>query len=497
MAAGILCLVLGATVLPGIVFAASEVRDPHVAGAFYPSDPKELSGMIDDFLAKAPNHEKLSGDVVAIIVPHAGYKYSGQVAAYAYKLLAGLKFDTVILLGPYHEEFFPGASIWSSGYWKTPLGRVPVDSALAKDILKGSSQFDFIPKAHLTEHSLEVQLPFLQKVLKDFKIVPVAVSDPFAENRRLLAEAIVKSIAHKKVLIIASTDLSHYYPDKVAREKDALTLDLVSKKDATALSRELYLNHAEMCGSAAVLALLEIANLLGNTEIEILKYATSGDVAEERERVVGYSAMVLYKKQPGGGTRDGTLDEKQQKELLRIARESVRNYVKDGKRLEILVNDPALEEPRAVFVTLRKRGALRGCIGRVLAEEPLYLAVRNMAIESAVSDSRFQPVGIEELADLTFEVSILSLPKKAKSPDEIRMGEDGVVLKSGGHSGVFLPKVAEETGWEKEEFLNELCSQKAGLAPDCWKDPATELYTFTAQDFGEMETVTLVKAKKD
>ncbi len=469
---------------------AQEIREPYVAGSFYPSDKDELNRMIDHFLAKVPDQNKETDDLVALIVPHAGYRYSGQVAAYAYKRLVGLSFDTVILIGPFHKALFYGASVWKSGVWKTPLGDVEVDSELAESISKENKEFKFIPQAHLTEHSLEVQIPFLQKVLKNFKIVPIVVSDPSLENCRLLSSAILKSISdsHKKILIIASTDMSHYHPDEIAQKMDQAVLDSLAKGDLEELFGTLSSEKGELCGGAATLTLLEIAKLISSTEVHILKHATSGDVTGDKSSVVGYSASVIYKKQNMTENRGGNmLSEAQQKQLLKIARQAIETYLATGQSPEPAVDDSFLREPRAVFVTLRKGDALRGCIGRTVAVEPLYLAVRNMAIESATHDFRFEPVRREELKDLTIEISALSPPQKVKSADEIVMGKHGVTVVRGNRSGVFLPKVATETGWSREEFLNELCFRKAGLSPDAWKDPATELYVFTAQDFGETE----------
>ena len=481
-------LLLGIFLFSG-ASAVEDIRYPAVAGAFYPADKAELSAMIDGFLTKAPSNKEMiaNGNIAAIIVPHAGYAYSGQVAAYAYKMLSGLQFDTVILLGPYHEALFHGASVWRSGYWSTPLGSIPVDSELADAISKKDNSFKFLPENHFKEHSLEVELPFLQKVLKDFKIVPITVSDPSLENCKRLAKAIFKSITGKKVLIVTSTDMSHYYPDAKARKMDQLTLELLRKKDSSGLLTESYLGNSELCGIAATVTLLEIIKLMRNVELQVLKYANSGDVTGEKDKVVGYGASVVYTVNDPPKNRSGVLDKNQEKELLKIARKTIEGYIGEGRVPEFEVSDPLLKENRAVFVTLRKQGELRGCIGRTSREEPLYLAVRHMAIESATRDPRFEPVRPDEIKDLSIEISVLSVPEKIRSVDEIVMSKHGVIVSNGSQGGVFLPKVADETGWGKEEFLNELCSQKAGLPPNCWKDPATELYTFTAQDFGENE----------
>ena len=471
-----------------LTFAAG-ARYAYVSGAFYPSDKEELSSMIDGFLSKAPEDRALAGGAIqALIVPHAGYIYSGQTAAYGYKLLLSRHFDTVVLVGPYHKGAFNGASIWKSGEWQTPLGEVPVDENLATAIAGESGVFNFTEDAHATEHSLEVQIPFLQKALKNFKIVPILVSDPAPHNTQALAQAIYKHIQGKNVLVIASTDMSHYYEDSTARQMDSLTLDLVEKQDTRSLLREMERKKSELCGLAATLTVLEVSRLMGNTQVQLLNYSNSGDATGDKSRVVGYGAFAVYSEaqnQTFLRNQSEAFSSEQGKELLRIARQTVESYVSTGKVPEFSVKDPALQKDGAAFVTLTKQGNLRGCIGSLAAREPLYLSVKNMAVQSASSDPRFSPVRPEELKDIKVEISVLSAPKKVRGAEEIVIGKHGVILKNLFASGVFLPKVATETGWSKEEFLSELCSQKAGLPRDCWQDPATELYTFTSQDFSE------------
>ena len=481
----ILCLGLLVYLPSPPAFSAGEVREPQVAGGFYPADPQELDRMIKAFLSNVRDSPRVDEEIGAVIVPHAGYVYSGQVAAYAYKQIIDRDIDTVILLGPFHRALFEGASVWQSGTWETPLGKVEVDFELASAILKQNEKLKFIPQAHLGEHSIEVQIPFLQEVLKNFKIVPIAVSDDSPENCRLLASAILNAIQGKKVLIVVSTDMSHYHPEEKAQIMDRLVLDRLGEKNANGLFDDLAGHKGELCGSAGVLTLLEMANRMGGMELQVLKYATSGDVTGDKKAVVGYGASILYRKPTGENT--DMLNPEQQKELLKVARQTIETYLATGKMPEIQTADSFLKEKRAAFVTLREHGELRGCIGSTVATEPLYLAVRNMAVESAIHDPRFMPVRKDGVKNLTIEISVLSLPQRVKSADEIIIGKHGVIVSKGGRSGLFLPKVADETGWSKEKFLSELCYQKADLSPDAWKDPSTALFVFTAQEFGEKE----------
>jgi MEMO1 family protein len=463
------------------------VRPASVAGAFYPAQPSELNSMIDQFLVQVPE-EKIPGDIVALIVPHAGYVYSGQVAAYGYKLLAGRHFDSVILIGPSHHSYVNVASIWQEGSWETPLGKVSVDRDLARAIAGENELFQCIRDPHLNEHSLEVQLPFLQKTLKDFKIVPILLSDPTPDNCRLLAQAIVKQLKPgKKVLVIASSDMSHYYTDEQARSMDSAALDLLSRSAEEALTRALASGTCEFCGRGAVLTVMEIAKLLAPVKVKVLKYANSGDATGDRARVVGYSASVFYKENKIPEKGKDMLNKTQQKELLKIARQTIESYIRTGTVPEVETKDPALKEKRGVFVTLQENGSLRGCIGYIMPIDPLDEAVSKMAIESATGDPRFKPVTAAELPQLHIEISVLSVPVCVKNAADIILGTHGVIVRKGGQGGVFLPQVATETGWTKEEFLNELCSQKAGLPADAWKNKDCELYTFTAQVFQENE----------
>ncbi|MBN1688371.1 MAG: AmmeMemoRadiSam system protein B [Candidatus Omnitrophica bacterium] len=478
----------------GYAASPSEVREPAVAGAFYPKDPKALTDMIDGFLKNAGT-VSVHGHIIGIIVPHAGYVYSGQVAAHAFKLLEGKKFDTVILIGGSHRFQYDGASIWPKGAWKTPLGTVEIDEELAGLIIGENPKLQFQRESHIPEHSLEVEVPFLQRVLGDFKLVPILMGHVAEENATLLAEAIVKHRKGRRVLIVISTDMSHYHPADVAEKMDAKALEAVQEGDAGAFLEAIQAKKCELCGVAAVMTMMEIARLVGNTELEILNYHHSGDVTGDRSQVVGYFSAVYEQKnvppedpvEKGDDAMSSLLTKDQQKELLKIARKTIETYVKTGKVLDVKTLDPVLQEEKAAFVTLKERGRLRGCIGHTLPVEPLYLSVRNNAISAASRDPRFRPVGENELGDIDLEISVLSVPELVPSADQVEIPKHGVIIKRDGHVGVFLPKVGEETGWNKEKFLGELCSQKAGLPWDCWKDPRTEIYVFVAEDFSEKD----------
>ncbi|MFN4228080.1 MAG: AmmeMemoRadiSam system protein B [Candidatus Ratteibacteria bacterium] len=464
---------------------SQQYRKSAFSGSFYPSKKEELKSLLDKFFKNVNYKEKIEKEkIIGVIAPHAGYIYSGQVAAYSFKLLEGMNIKTVILIGRSHHSYFKGAIIDDRDGWETPFGKVEIDKDIFEKLYK-KKNFSVNKTLIDYEHSLEVEIPFLQYVLKNFKIFPILVGDASKENTDSIANDLYDVIKERKDwIIVVSTDLSHYYPYDLAKQKDLLLLETLKSKNINLIYSYLSAKKIEMCGDAALFILLKIAEKYPDYEIKILNYANSGDTSGKKSEVVGYGSAVLLRKERKGGNM---LTKEQKIFLLKIARETLENYLSGKKLPEIKVDDPILIEKRGVFVTLRKKGQLRGCIGYIEGVEPLYLAVRTMAINSAVKDPRFEPVTFNELKDIEIEISVLTIPKRVKSADEIVLGRDGVIVKRGFNQGVFLPQVAEETGWTKEEFLSYLCLHKAGLPPDAWKDPKTELYTFQAEVFSESE----------
>lgn len=471
-------LVLSLLAVPGF---SEEVKKPVVAGAFYPASPIVLAGQVDKYLREA-NPQQIEAEIVALISPHAGYVYSGPVAAYGYKTISNKKYDTVIIIGQSHHVAFDGVSILDKGFYETPLGKVEIDSELAMKLMKSKKNLIYFqPQAYEEEHSVEVQIPFLQRVLKDFKIVTLIIGIPNYKTCTDLSEALVTAIRQsgKRSLIIASTDLSHYYSYNDAVLKDQIMLSELLNFNAERLADKVSKGECELCGVAPVLTTLMASKKLGANRIVVLKYANSGDTAGDKSRVVGYGCLAIYREE------EKMLNAEQKKKLLTIARKTIEDYVKERKRPEFKETDPELLKEKGAFVTLRKGKDLRGCIGNIIGHGPLYLTVRDMAIASATEDPRFPPLTPNELKDTKIEISVLSEPKKVTDINEIKLGVHGVIVKRGFASGVFLPQVALETGWTKEEFLSNLCSHKAGLPPNAWKDKNTEIHIFSAQVFEE------------
>ncbi|MDD5465457.1 MAG: AmmeMemoRadiSam system protein B [Candidatus Omnitrophica bacterium] len=464
---------------------ASSIKQPEFGGQFYPQQQEELSTMIDNFLIKARPRD-ISGDIFMLISPHAGYGYSGQAAAFGYKLVKDKPYRTVIILGTSHHKVFNGAALYGQGAFAASLGKIDVDEEFIKSISGKDPEVFVDESAFDKEHSVEVELPFLQKVLTDFRIVPVVVGDCSLKTCRKIALLFKEAIGERKdVLVVVSSDLYHGYDFEEADKVDAVTLDLIKKMDYQGLYYALREGRAQACGGIGIVIALDIARELGYERSEVLNHTNSAMVTGKVNKgdwTVGYASCAVFN--PKG---ENMLNIQQRKKLLKIARQAIEEYLKTGKKLEVSEADPVLSQKMGSFVTLTEHGGLRGCIGNLTANQPLYLTVRDMAIAAAADDPRFSPVGLTEVKNIKLEISVLSPLERVVSAENIELGKHGVLVRKGAQSGVFLPQVATETGWNKEEFLNNLCSQKAGLPPGAWKDKNTELYVFTAEVFSEKD----------
>lgn len=462
------------------------VRQPAVAGQFYPAEPETLRMMVDRMLADAEPPE-LNGKIEGVQVPHAGYPYSGPTAANAYKLLSGKDSVTVVMLGPSHRVLVRNAAVYAKGSWRTPLGDVSVDAELAKKILAADDYFADMPEAHKEEHSLEVQLPFLQRVLSHFKIVPIMLLQPTWQQCERVGKAIARAAQGRKVILLASTDLYHGYDYDEARRTDSTTMGLIAGFDPEALYQKLHQGKAQACGGDPVVCAMIAARELGADRAVVLHTTNSNDVMGEKGGYcVGYSATAFVASEKGLGyvPHSDELTEEEKKSLLEIARNTVESYVRTGKIPETKPLTAKLSEKRGVFVTLHKKGELRGCIGYVEAVKPVYQAVSEMAVAASTEDPRFPRVGAAELKDIDIEITVLSPLSRITDPQSVVVGTHGLVMRRGGRSGLLLPQVPVEQGWNRQEFLEYTCL-KAGLPKDAWKDKATEIFVFTGQVFGE------------
>ncbi len=489
----------------------AQVREAEVAGQFYPAEPAQLKEMIAQFLQTAPS-VPLEGELIALLAPHAGYVFSGGVAGTAYRHLQRESFQTIVVIGTAHYFPVKGVALFNGTAYQTPLGEVPVDQGLVKELTESSSLFQSLPQAHEQEHSVETQLPFLQRTVGSFQLVPMVMGNSDLATCQATGEALARVIQHqqsqgKKVLLIVSSDLSHYPNDQDARTVDSATLNALLTLDARRFSgvnaewmkKKIPRLSCTYCGESAVTTVLVAAKAMGANRAQLLRYANSSDVPYgEKSRVVGYAAVAWVKQSSSNLPRSAwetvedelVLSKETQEQLLQMARSAIQEKLSKAgavRQVSPRFDEPIFNKPAAVFVTLRKKGELRGCIGATEARFPLGFAVGYFACAAAFQDPRFSPVTQEELPELTLEISILSLPKRVRQAEEIVPGRDGVIVKQGGRSGVFLPQVWQETQWTQEMFLDHLCSDKAGLPARAWQDPSTELYTFTVFSFEETD----------
>jgi AmmeMemoRadiSam system protein B/AmmeMemoRadiSam system protein A len=466
-----------------------EVRRPAVAGSFYPADPQTLSRQVREFLSRAPK-EKVAGEIIALISPHAGYMYSGQVAAYAFKLVEGMKFDAVVVIAPSHRTYFQGASVYDRGGFETPLGLLPVEKELCQKLKAGSNLIQNVPQAHAQEHALEVQLPFLQATLGPFNLVPIVIGDQSYRICQALGQTIAKATLGKKVLLVASTDLSHFHSYDEAVKRDTLILEDLRNFDSQKLAQDLDSGKGEACGGGPVLAVMVAAKEKGANRVQVLKYLNSGDVTGDRSSVVGYAAAVIVQSSQAstretGGKKPGIslgLTEEEKKTLRQIAYLSIERRLKGEKTPPGDVLTGALKEKRGAFVSLHKHGQLRGCIGSIQPTKPLHQTVEEMAAAAAFDDPRFESLTSKELKDIELEISVLTPLERIRDIKEIEVGRHGLYIKKGFFSGLLLPQVATDYNWDRLTFLEETC-RKAGLPRNAWKEKDAEIYLFSADIF--------------
>jgi len=481
----------------------ASVQDPVVAGQFYPADPNELKKMIEGFLAQA-KPEVPAGQALGYIVPHAGYVFSGPVAAFTYQAIKQSGAKHFVILAPSHYYYLDGVSVLDKDYYRTPLGQVKVDRARVKKLLGARPWITYDPTLYEKEHSLEVQLPFLQTVVgPDLEIVPIVIGTPLLDQAQRLAGVLNELFGQDQDLVyIASSDMSHYYTYDEAQRMDQLALSRVLALDEHRLEDDMKNKRAQFCGAGPVFTLMELFKLRGGSAVKVLDYRNSGDTTGDKSRVVGYSAVAFVltggeKTAPAPAPPKGSklippehysLTAAEKKELMGIARQVVEAVVKTGSMPEVKVTSAKLKEPGAAFVTLNKRGQLRGCIGHIIAREPLYLCVRDVAKSAALEDPRFPPVSPQELPELEYEISILTAPEPVADLATVTVGRDGLIMEDGFHRGLLLPQVPVEYSWTREEFLSQTC-HKAGMPPDCWQRGGVKVSRFQALVFDEAEVL--------
>ena len=462
------------------------VRPATQANRFYTGNPEELSQEVDSFLALHSSRTTYQ-NVAALIVPHAGYYFSGNVAASAYMTLNPKKsYKRIFLLGPSHHEWLNGASVNSKvDYYATPLGNVKVDRETAQQLIDADSVFSYKAAAHAQEHCLEVQLPFLQRRLDEVPpIVPIIISTNDYSKLKRMAEMLRPYFTDDNLFIISS-DFSHYPSYEDAYEVDTKTGKAIETGDVEQLIATIE-NNADSgkrnlatsaCGEFPIITLMLMLN--HNYEIKHLMYQNSGDIDNhDHSRVVGYHAFAFLRKQIS--ETEFTLTDADKKQLKEIALQSIKDSL-DSKpiaRPTLHSQLSILHSKCGAFVSLHKYGRLRGCIGHFGEDYPLHEIVAEMARAAAFEDPRFTPVTREELDDIDIEISVLTPMRRIQSIDEFELHRHGIYIRKGFRSGTFLPQVADEVNWTKEEFIGHCSQDKAGLGWDGWRD--AELYVYEA-----------------
>ena len=460
------------------------VRPATQANRFYTGDAKKLSEEVDSLLA-LHRDAAVYNDLTALIVPHAGYYFSGNVAATAYMtLLKDKVYKRIFLLGPSHHEWLDGASVnTEADYYATPLGQVEVDHETALALTSADSVFRYEPKAHDREHCLEVQLPFLQRRYGEDSvppIVPVIISTNDFQKLKRIAD-VLKPYLTEENLFIVSSDFSHYPSYEDARKMDARTGKAVESGDVSQFIAVLEENArsgvpglaTSACGEQAIATLLMMID--STYQVKHLMYQNSGDAEEhDRNRVVGYHAFAIVR----GAVQNFSLSADEKQTLKEIALTSIKDSL-DGKPISNRSPLTAhLSEKCGAFVSLHKHGRLRGCIGHFGEDVPLHEIVAEMARAAAFEDPRFLPVTRDELADIDIEISVLTPMRRIHSLDEFELHRHGIYIRKGYRSGTFLPQVADEVNWTKEEFVSHCAQDKAGIGWDGWRD--AELYVYEA-----------------
>mgnify|MGYP000994337866 CR=1 FL=1 len=478
--------------------AEKKVLDSPVAGSWYPGEAGALRRELDGYLAAAnvAAARHTGARLVGLVSPHAGYRYSGGVAAHGYRMLQGQAVRRVIVMGPSHHAAFAGLALPDATHWRTPLGEVPIDTEAVATLAK-SPVFQVRPEVFRREHSVDMQVPFLQVVAPNATLVPIVVGQVTPQAEKAAGDAI-HALLDEGTVVVASSDFTHYGEDfgyVPFRSDVPANLKRLADDALAALKRvdvQAFRGHCDrtgdtICGRHPIAVLMEA---LPRTAVaEILKVDTSGNLTGEWDHTVSYASvafLVLPDRREFLNVQ--AIPEADQKFLLELARETLRRHLA-GKPLPDPEKEGRLPESvkkdYGVFVTLKERGDLRGCIGSIVAVEPLWKGVIRNTVNAASEDPRFPPVRPDEEGRIGMEISVLTPLQAVRGPEDIAIGRDGVLLTKGRNRAVFLPQVAPEQGWDLATTLTHL-SMKAGLPGDAWKTGAT-FEVFQAHVFHEAE----------
>ncbi len=475
--------------------ADARVLKSELAGVWYVGDPKRLAREIDVYLDAVDM--RIEGRIAALLLPHAGYRYSGMVAAHAVKQIVGQTYSRVIVIGPSHRmPMMDAVSIPDVNAVETPLGRIEMDRALAER-LWDDRLFQSHTHAHFHEHSVQIELPFLQRALGDFKLLPIVCGELGERSAREIGAALLENM-DADTLIVVSSDFTHYgngfnyvpFRDDIKANLEALDMGafrLIEQKDLSGFLQYVQETRATICGRSPIAVVLSM--LSEQSEVRLLKYDTSGNLTGDWLHCVSYVSAAVTGQWSGKSSdqlqceNERELASSDKLGLLRLARHCIAERLRENEPERSLASTAAMQEVMGAFVTLRKHGQLRGCIGEIVPRRALVEAVREQAVNAAFHDPRFPRLREDELPEIEIEISALTAPHRVGSYEDIHIGKDGIVLYKGSHSAVFLPQVATEQQWDLEETLSHL-ALKAGLAPDAWHE-GCEFQVFQAIVFRE------------
>ncbi|MFO7933382.1 MAG: AmmeMemoRadiSam system protein B [Bacteroidales bacterium] len=467
-------------------------RKPAVAGSFYPADRQELLSTLRQLFENAPSVE-LEGKVQQLIVPHAGYPFSGKVAAAGYKSIpSDASYRNIFIIASSHRVQFRGASVYSVGNYLTPLGEARVNREIAAELIRNNEHIFYDERAHTREHSIEVQIPCIQYHFQDPPpLVPIVIGNQSVSTARELALALLPYF-NEENLFVVSSDFSHYPDYKDASKIDSLTAESITRNDPGHFYSTIR-EHSSgsvpnlvtpCCSWNSILTLLYMSQGSADLRITPILYHNSGDVdIGDRNRVVGYWAIAGHRDHPG--EEAFILEDAHKEQLLQIARNTLEIYIRHGKIPEV---DPvrlpqALKQQAGAFVSLHAGDRLRGCIGNFISDRPLYLLVQEMIVASATRDRRFASVEAPELKYINIEISVLSPLRRIWDIDEFQLGKHGIYMTLNGRSGTFLPQVASGTDWTTELLLGHCARDKAGIGWDGWRE--ADLFVYEAVVFRE------------
>lgn len=467
-------------------------RQPAVAGSFYPAEKEALIATLRQLFEDAPEAD-LEGRIRQLIVPHAGYPYSGTVAAAGFKSIPrDASYKNIFIIASSHREQFQGASVYAAGNYLTPLGEARVNREIAGALIEKNDHIFYYERAHDREHSIEVQIPFIQFHFQEPPpLVPIVIGSSSLSIARDLALALLPYY-NEDNLFVVSSDFSHYPAYEDAVYIDNLTAKSIFRNDPEHFYNTIRKNSSESipnlatpcCSWNAILTLLYLSQRNHQIRMTPILYRNSGDASiGDRNRVVGYWAIAGHRVE--SPEEAFILDDTEKKELLRIARNTLESYIRDGEipRVNHEQLPESLKQQAGAFVSLYTGDRLRGCIGNFISSRPLYSVVQEMTVASATRDHRFVPVEAPELEYIDIEISVLSPLRKIRSIDDFQLGKHGIYMTLNGKSGTFLPQVASETGWTTESFLGHCARDKAGIGWDGWKE--ADLFVYEAVVFRE------------